>query len=178
VRILHEVRLLLKEADFRTAQSTEVDDTIQFENVNLVGEVIEFASVDRLLRFWQERENLFLKQSAARLRLDPQKAWNIYMVFLSADQADSEQQASLLAIEEDFAATRKIARASVSSRIELARAMAPLLPLSATPSDDLGEPEEMLRDKLEPDERVLLQLTLDAKVSDGEIVSWLIDRVK
>src|SRR5687768_1737892 len=154
MRILHDTRSLLKEASFRTARSTELEDTIEFEDVNVVGEVVEFASVDRLLRFWREQENGFLKRNSARWRLDPQKAWNIYMVFLTADHADAEQKALLLAIEEDFTATRKIARADVSSRAELQRALAPLLPLSTVVIGTVQDPEDALKQKLEADERL------------------------
>lgn len=57
------------------------------------------------------------------------KGWNCYTVYLTeAHPTDLETQA-LFDIEENFASTRKIARANVSTEADVQRALYPLIPI-------------------------------------------------
>jgi hypothetical protein len=178
MRILYETRVLLNSASFVTDQPAYMEDSLQFEDANIVGLVVEFPDVEYLLNDWEERQHSFLKQNAARWRIDPLKAWNIYMVFLTTPSPVGEEGSRLLAIEEDFTATRKIARAGIGSKTELARALAPILPLSTVPATEHSEPEDLLKRKLDADERILFELIMNEATSDSEIISWLLERAQ
>jgi outer membrane protein TolC len=66
-----------------------------------------------------------LSRHTAALRAAGAKAWNVYSVFLIAEQVSSRQRA-IERIEEDYALTRKIARVGVRTPDDLERALLPL----------------------------------------------------
>jgi hypothetical protein len=69
---------------------------------------------------------------ALALRRVPQKTWNTYLILLTEDSPpNGDALHQLAAIEEDFAAMRKVAAANVLSPEDLAHALAPLLPVRA-----------------------------------------------
>ena len=59
----------------------------------------------------------------------------------------------MAAIEEDFRSTRKIARAGVTGRGAVQRALLPILPLAARPVLPVESPEQLVLARLTPDER-------------------------
>lgn len=127
--LLPDVEALLSKAGYRTAQHSAAPSSITFEDDSLFGFVAEYDSISSLSEGWRNTEQIFLTFHAPSLRQAAQKAWNCYSVHITADAGSESEIRSLLAIEEDFKSTRKIARAALSSRKDLVYTLAPLLPL-------------------------------------------------
>jgi hypothetical protein len=105
-----------------------------FESEECLGLMIAFADPETLLGNWSIQSAALLEAQKLGLRRSLEKAWNSYLVLLSAARADRLQQALMDSVEEDLVGTRKIARAGMTSREEIARAILPLLPLQSAPN--------------------------------------------
>jgi len=138
--LIPDVVSILDKAGYRTVRVAGIPSAVAFEDEVLFGVVVDYESVDALKRGWKEIEQNFLTLHAPSLRRSDQKAWNCYSVHITAEPCPKQEMASLLSIEEDFRGTRKIARATISTRKDLAYALAPLLPLqNAAPGERQGE---------------------------------------
>jgi hypothetical protein len=104
-------------------------DELRFEDASVLGFVAEFQTVRDLLEGWQAEQERFLRSNAAALRRDRRKAWNVYSILLTREQASEEQSRALVAVEEDFGSTRKVARAGVITDRDIERALGVLLPI-------------------------------------------------
>lgn len=102
---------------------------LRFEDASVLGFIAEFETVAALLEGWQHAEGAFLRTHAAALRRDPRKAWNLYTVLLTPAPATAQQRAALFAIEENFRATRKLARAGIATERDVENALGALLPI-------------------------------------------------
>jgi len=100
-----------------------------FEDASVLGVVVEFESVADLLHGWEEKENAFLHKHAKALRRDRRKAWNVYSILLTPEKASAEQVKALVALEENFQLTRKIARAGIATDRDIENALSVLLPI-------------------------------------------------
>lgn len=143
-----QAEIVLRGAGFETwpwqGQATQVTC---FENPTVAGFIHVFPSVEVLVNTWQANERAVLGRFAAALRGAPAKAWNIYSVFLSSERA-STQARSLERIEEDFALTRKIAKAGIETSADIERALLPLLAIKAQPVLGAADFEARLRARL------------------------------
>lgn len=119
-----------------------------FEDEAVAGFVHFFPDVDSLISRWKESEMAVLRRYAASLRAGGDKSWNIYSILLCSENASPAQAVALDAIEEDFEATRKIARTGVQTMSDAMAALQPLLPIQS--SSRLGESdfEQRLRGRL------------------------------
>lgn len=133
--LLDEVEAIMSTAGYVLSRRP---DQLIIEDECAIGFVTEYPTVSSLISGWTAAQEQFLRAHARRLRVATEKAWNVYSVFLSTD-APTEQESHLLAaIEEDFSATRKIARAGLGSRLDTEVALQPLLPLmNVAPLGDL-----------------------------------------
>jgi hypothetical protein len=172
--LLREVEAVLSKAGYRITHKPAVPDSIVFEDDSLYGFVVEYDSISRLREAWRSAEELFLTFHAPSLRQAAQKAWNCYSVHITADAGSESEIRALLAIEEDFKSTRKIARGALSSRKDLVHALAPLLPLQ-----NVVAPE---RQSLQPDPKGRLRewpaAAVEALVGDAavtEVVALLLE---
>ena len=119
-----------------------------FENAAVIGFVHVFATADDLMRRWSEVQTAALSRHGPALRLAGVKAWNVYSVFLTGEQASSKQRA-VERIEEDFALTRKIARAGVRTYDDVERVLLPLTAVRSQPSLSNMDFEDRLRSRLQ-----------------------------
>lgn len=126
---LEEVRAVLDAAGYRTLMPQPTVPSLYFEDLSVLGVVYVVDTVQQLLSGWEHLQDSFLRDNASRLVVDPFKAWNCYSVFLTDEQPAKNDASALFSIEEDFRGTRKIVRAGVSTRHDIERALAPLLPL-------------------------------------------------
>jgi hypothetical protein len=110
-----------------------VRDIVLFEGTTVLGFVFGYETVAELLRSWAEDAKTAIATNQLGLRRAQIKAWNAYTIFLGKDKADFAQTVMLGTIEEDLAATRKIARAGVSSTEDLHAALLALLPIQSAP---------------------------------------------
>jgi hypothetical protein len=126
--LLERTRSLLEDAGYDSSAAGMPADQFAFEDDNVYGFVAVLPSVARLMDGWERLQDDFIQRNSHSLNSVPEKAWNVYAVFLTEDDPDEEMRRRLLGIEEDFRGARKIARSGVRAH-NLAAALAPLLPV-------------------------------------------------
>jgi hypothetical protein len=126
VRIIEEARDVLEKYHYIVSSRSE--DMLQFEDETLLG-FICVLSLESLLRTWSRRQDDFLRSNARTLDNSALKAWNLYSVFLSSDVADDVARKSIITIEEDFRASRKVVLAGVQTTADVIRALYPFIPI-------------------------------------------------
>ena len=127
---------------------TSTTGHVRFEDASVLGFVAEFVSVAALLDEWIRAEETFLREHAAELRRDRRKAWNVYSILLTQERASAEQTRRLIAVEENFQATRKIARAGIAIDRDIDNALGVLLPIRHRVSLSSENALDLLRDRL------------------------------
>lgn len=127
---------------------TSTAGRIRFEDASVLGFVAEFVSVAALLDEWKHTEESFLRDHAAELRRDRRKAWNVYSILLTHERASAEQTRRLIAVEENFQATRKIARAGIAIDPDVDNALGVLLPIRHRVSLSSENALDILRNRL------------------------------
>jgi alkanesulfonate monooxygenase SsuD/methylene tetrahydromethanopterin reductase-like flavin-dependent oxidoreductase (luciferase family) len=131
--IFTQAEILLRDAKYETwTWASSAGPVTCFENAALMGFVHVFDTADALLRTWHASQQVVIARHAASLRAAGAKAWNVYSVFLTPDQ-DARRAREIERIEEDFALTRKIARASIATTDDVEKALLPLLSLRSKP---------------------------------------------
>jgi hypothetical protein len=144
--IATQAEIILRKAGYDTWPWTGVSPAVTcFENAALIGFIYVFASAEELLTRWETAQQAVLSRHTAALRAAGAKAWNVYSVFLTAEQPS---QRAIERIEEDFALTRKIARAAIRTTDDLESALLPLTAVKAQPSLADANFEARLRTRL------------------------------
>ena len=131
MNIMEEARSVLEGAGYRTEISETSAEQFVFEDHCILGFVTVLRTVTDILKQWESDQDSVLKQHALSLRKVPDKLWNIYSVFLTAEKCPSCHTAALFQVEEDFRATRKIARAGIAEREDVRQALLALLPIQS-----------------------------------------------
>ena len=127
---------------------TSTTSHVRFEDASVLGFVAEFATVAALLDEWKNAEETFLREHAVELRRDRRKAWNVYSILLTHERASAEQTERLIAVEENFQATRKIARAGITIDRDIDNALGVLLPIRHRVSLSSENALDLLRSRL------------------------------
>lgn len=131
--IFIQAQIVLRDAGYDTWSWTgSAPSVVCFENQTLIGFIQAFDSAASLLEKWESNQQAVLARHSAALRTAGTKAWNVYSIFLTAEQAPQRQRA-VERIEEDFTLTRKIARTSVRTPQDVERALLPLIGVRAQP---------------------------------------------
>ncbi|HEX8521464.1 MAG TPA: hypothetical protein VF669_04350 [Tepidisphaeraceae bacterium] len=175
MHILNEARALLDGAGFQTTASPDQQDLIYFEDHSILGFLAVHSRVEDVLKAWEEMQDRFLKENALPLRTDPTKIWNIYSVHLTSASCPTELRSRLFAVEEDFRGTRKVARATIVTREDLANALLCLLPIQRLVSLRLEDVFGQLRQRLTTINPLLGNLLADTAAE--EIAQKLMDRL-
>jgi hypothetical protein len=132
--ILTQAEIVMREANYETwPWSDGPVPAICFENETVLGFLHSFSSADVLLAGWEKAQRSALERHSIALRLAAAKAWNVYSVFLT-ERGDPALNRRIEWIEEDFALTRKIARANIQTNADLLHALLPLLRIRAQPT--------------------------------------------
>jgi hypothetical protein len=173
MQLIHEVETVLKGAGYRTKRTARLQDTIIFEDDTIVGFASAFLSVQVLVDDWQRHHDTFIRENAERLRRDRNKAWNVCAVFLTEDPP-TDREKSLGEIEGDVNASRKIARAGLVTRNDVARALAPLLPLLVDGQSEPLNVDTYLLAKLTDPEKALFSQMRERTVADAQIANGLV----
>jgi hypothetical protein len=121
---------------------------VGFEDASIMGFACVFESTAALLEGWREVEKALLARHAPRLRNAPEKAWNVYCAFLTAEVALEDRAREIRWIDENLDRTRKIAAAGLATREDVARALLPILPLFYKPVLEDTDPIERLRKRI------------------------------
>jgi hypothetical protein len=149
-----DVESFLMAEGYSVWQSSALDGVTEFEDAALFGFSLHYANVKELLRKWQSDHDQFLKFRADRIRHAAEKRPNLYAVFLTSGEADNEQMNDVIAIEENFIASRKIVGSKIGNSKDLRKALLPLSRLGAKPTIEKEDLDERLRSRL-PDNRLL-----------------------
>jgi len=171
--VLGDATTLLRRAGYSSEPSVLGGlEALVFEDASLLGFVVYLEDVAGMMHSHRELSEAFLMVHAARLRLDPLKAWNIYSVFLTGQQASPEDALELRRLEGDLTGTRKIIRAGVRSLEQLRFAMGPLLPIR-----NLSLPDSAIsriEGKLNDEEKKFFAAFSDPDRPITDLVEWLI----
>src|SRR5262245_43079928 len=104
--IYRQAESLLRKAGYRISQGAPSPDIVlAFEDDLVVGFLQVFDTASRLLAQWRGAERANLVRFAPQLRNSPEKAWNVYSIFLTEDGATEQELLEVDRIEEDFAST-------------------------------------------------------------------------
>lgn len=145
MRIIEEARDVLEKYNYIV--SLRGEDMLQFEDETLLGFVCEL-SLESLLQTWSSRQDDFLRNNARTLANSALKAWNLYSVFLSSDVPDEAKQKSIVIIEEDFRASRKVVLAGVQTTADVIRALYPFIPIQNIAALETSDSLRKLRGRL------------------------------
>jgi hypothetical protein len=146
--IATQAEIALRGAGYETWSWTGTSPVVTcFENAALIGFVHEFESADALLIRWEAGQREVLARHAAGLRAAGAKAWNVYSIFLTGEQAPYQQRA-IDRIEEDFTLTRKITGTSVRTPEDIERVLLPLTAVKAQPLLGAANFDSRLRSRL------------------------------
>jgi len=125
---------LLTESGYEASRgSVNGREFIAFEDETVLGFLFAYADISSLVECWAQNERQVIRDHQFVLRRSGQKAWNIYVAFLTEATSDYAFSVRLIAIEEDIGGTRKVARAGIRDSFDLRGALLPLLPLQAAP---------------------------------------------
>jgi hypothetical protein len=174
VQLIYEGDSILKAAGYRTARSLEVEEVLVFEDDTVLGFVAVYSDSQSLVESWQRHQDAFLRRHAPQLRRDPSKAWNTYSVFLTGAPVDQTAW-TMMDIEADVHATRKIVRGGIITRDDVAQALAPLLPLSLPLGTAERNADAVLKEKLSDQEAALFELVNNRDLEDVKITAWLME---
>lgn len=152
-----DVHSILNAEGYTVWKSATMDGVVEFEDAALFGFVVHYANVNQLLQSWHTDHDQFLRYRADRIRQAAEKRPNLYAVFLTSGEADSEQMNRVIAIEENFVASRKIVGSKLGGPKELRKALLPLIRLGAKPRIEKEDLDERLRNRL-PANRLLAAL--------------------
>jgi hypothetical protein len=145
VRIIEEARDVLEKYNY--VVSIHGEDTLQFEDETLLG-FLCVLSLESLLQTWSRRQDDFLRTNAPTLANSALKAWNLYSVFLSSDVPDEAARKSIITIEEDFRASRKVVLAGVQTTADVIRALYPFIPIQNIAALETSDSLRKLRERL------------------------------
>ena len=148
-RLLDDVRTVLQ-ADAFTTQLLQPDSSVlYFEDSTVMGHVHVLASAAEILQTWETLQDTFLQRNTSRLLVDPTKAWNLYTILLASPTPPADLDRALSSVEDDFRGTRKIARAGVLTKHDIATALSPILSLQNVSSVTLIDANTRLAERLE-----------------------------
>jgi hypothetical protein len=125
--LIEQVQSLLEGAGYQTYIHLSKSSAIWFEDPNIFGLVCEYETVAELLTSWESDQDSIFRENVVSLTRLPEKAWNAYAVYVTSERAAEEELAALMDIEEDFYATRKIARSGLATAENVVAAILPLL---------------------------------------------------
>jgi hypothetical protein len=127
--VYSECKRLLELNNYEVIPSATALDQFRFEDESLMGLVWVVATPSEIIANWKAKQDRFLKDNAAQLRKSESKSWNIYVVLLAEATPNPSERFNLVEIEEDFRSARKVAQADLRTRLDLQRALYPLLPI-------------------------------------------------
>jgi len=160
--IAMQAEVVLREAGFETWRWTGASPAVTcFENAAIIGFVHVFQSADELLTRWEATQQAVLSRHSSSLRAAGNKAWNVYSVFLAEGLATANMR-SVERIEENFALTRKIARAGLRTSDDVERALLPLTAIKAQPLLSDTDFQDRLRFRLKDVSKDVLAAFLSA----------------
>jgi hypothetical protein len=147
--LLDQVHVVLRDAGYATEPlGGMAQQALTFEDDIVLGFLCRFVDVASLLSGWSAAHKAILTRCAPQLRLSRDKAWNVYAVFLTSVPASPSEAHEINRIEDDFTATRKIARAGIGSSDDVQRSLLPLLPIRSITDVAVSDYSSKMRTRL------------------------------
>ena len=135
INILQEAESILLEAKYNVVPFIEDrKEYLAFENNALFGFIQYYNNCEELLSSWREEKDKLLRKYTPQLRIAGPKAWNVYTILVTPDNATEIQFHAFQDIEEDLTETRKIARSNLETADDIRAALLSLLPFAYIPS--------------------------------------------
>lgn len=136
--VYSECKRLLELSNYEVIPNVAALDQFRFEDESLMGMVWVVSTPAEIINNWKTRQDRFLRENASQLRKSETKSWNIYVILLAEAPPGTAEKLKLVEIEEDFRSARKIAQGDLQTRLDLQRALYPLLPIqnSVAPQED------------------------------------------
>jgi hypothetical protein len=147
--------------------------TLGFEDASLMGFVFEFPTAQAIVDGWREAEQKMINQHAHAFRRAGDKAWNVYSVFLTTNEATKAECRQLRLIEEDLEQTRKLTGAGQASEVATAEALLPILPISTKPQLGTFDADARLARRLDALVPGISNLLLDDAVEAVQVLQHL-----
>lgn len=147
-----------------------------FEDAAILGFCRSFEGTQELIAGWKTFESEVLARFAPQIRAAGDKAWNVYCVLLCAEPADDGQKRAVSWIEEDLERTRKVAACGIASRVDLIRALLPILPVQYQPVLQQEDLTKRLQRRIADIAPQAQQVVLDQTVPPSEAVQLLAGR--
>jgi hypothetical protein len=173
---LEAAKEMLDDAGYQVRFLDSERTRLGFEDQTVFGFVMLFESTMELINRWEEEQDTFIRKYSRVMQNVREKAWNAYSVFLVTEEPPKDLINELSKIEEDFHASRKIARGGLQSTDDVRETLAPLLPIKhlGTAEDVPGwrerfETRSGLNDQLrqlilgEEDEKSIVKRMLDSE---------------
>lgn len=131
------LQALLQDAGYETwLVAIDRSEIVAFEDDSVMGFACIFETAETLLREWAVLETQFLKNFSPALKRGGEKTWNVYSVFLCAENASADESRAIRWIEENLERTRKVTGIVANGRGDLITALLPLLPIQYQPRLD------------------------------------------
>lgn len=148
-------------------------DCIGFEDDTVLGFILAYDGCSALIDGWRTDSAAVISHYQFGLRKSGAKAWNAYLVLLTAEVADHAKSMALSAVEEDLSGTRKIVRAGLADGADIEAALLPLLPLQSAPRLEAIDMGHEIRERTtELPERVVQAFLSDA---DDSVVLQILE---
>jgi hypothetical protein len=174
IDLLSMTHLVLREAGFTTSTATvETFSGVCFEDEAVVGFGCVFKDAIDMLNSWNRIETAFLTRHSQTLRGAGEKAWNVYLLLLTAQSEEASLARQVRWIEEDLDRTRKIAACGVTTREDVVNALLPLLPLQYQPALATENLAERLKRRIEFIAPRTTEIALDTAIEPAEVVRLL-----
>jgi hypothetical protein len=170
------LQALLQDAGYQTwFVAIDQHEVVAFEDDAAMGFACIFERGEALLREWGSLENKFLMNFALALKRAGEKTWNVYSVFLCAENASEGERRAIRWIEENLERTRKITGIVPNGRSDLITALLPLLPIQYQPRLDSEDFDltQRLRKRIASIAPPVEHVALDTGVAATEVVRLL-----
>ena len=170
------LQALLQDAGYETwFVAIDQYEIVAFEDDAAMGFACVFESGEVLLKEWRGLETKFLMNFASALKRAGEKTWNVYSVFLCAENASEDDTRAIRWIEENLERTRKVTGIVPNGRADLIVALLPLLPIQYRPrldSDDFDLTQRLSR-RIAGIAQPVEHAALDRSVPASEVVRLL-----
>ena len=176
IDILSATHTVLREQQFATRIiALGKESALLFEDESLLGFVYVFDATETMIESWAQVERAFLQIYSPRFRDAGDKAWNVYSIFMSAEDGAEPVRRRVRWIEEDLRLTRKLTGCGINTRQDLINVLLPLLALQQKPflqSDDFGK---RLKRRLQSFAPTVVETLTDERIETREIARILRD---
>jgi hypothetical protein len=171
IDLLSPMQAILQESNFRTRLiSLDREPILCFEDETIIGFTQMFDTPGALLSQWHTAETNILMRFARSLRDAPDKAWNVYCVFLCPREGDANETRQIRWIEEDLERTRKIACSGVATREDLVNALLAILPIQHEPRLQAEDSTARLIKQIRGIAPKAVDVALDQAVAPAEVI--------